>query len=66
MRAPRSEPQSDNLFKFNMMRNRVGLDNSLESRLTDFIFNDITASMTRDSRNLTSTSPERPPLVPKS
>ena len=44
---PRSGP-SDNLFKFNRMKNRVGTDNFLKSRLTPFILNNILASMTRD------------------
>jgi len=38
----------DNFFKFNMMRNRVGPENFLQSHLTPFILNNILASMTRD------------------
>jgi hypothetical protein len=47
MRSP-FEPQSNNLFKFKRMRNRVGRENFLKSRLTAFILNNILASMTRD------------------
>ena len=47
MPAPRSVP-CDNFFKFNRMKNWVGTDNFLKSRLTPFILNNILASMTRD------------------
>jgi hypothetical protein len=61
MRAPRSPPQSDNPFKFSMMRNRAGPESFLKSRLTAFILNNILASMSSDRSNLTSTSPRTPP-----
>jgi hypothetical protein len=39
-------PQSDNFFKFKVMRNRVGPKNLPKSRLTPFILSNILASMT--------------------
>ncbi len=46
---PRSQP-SDNFFRFKVMRNRMGQENSLKQRLRPFIFNNITASMGRGRR----------------
>jgi len=63
MHAPRSPQQSDNLFKFNKMRNRVGRKNLLESLLTAFILNNIMASMPRDV-GIPSISPGTRPQVP--
>jgi len=62
MHAPRSQTQSDNSFKFNRMKNRVGPENFLKLLLTSFIFNNIMGvSMTRDIENLATVSPETRP-----
>ena len=60
MCAPRSPP-SDNFFKFKVMRNRVGPENFLESRLTPFILNNILASMSKDMGISLRFLPERAP-----
>jgi len=61
MHAPRAPQQSDNLFEFNGMRNRVGRKNLLEALLTAFILNNITASMLRDAGISLRFFPERAP-----
>jgi len=50
VRAARSQPQPNNFFKLNRMRNWVGRENFLESLLTAFILYNITASMTSDMK----------------
>jgi len=67
MQAPSSQPQSDNSFKFNSMKNRVVPENFLKLLLTSFILNNIMGvSMTRDVGNLATISPGTPPPGPKS
>ena len=61
MRAPPSQPLSDNLFKFNMMGNQAGPENFLKLRLTAFILNNILASMTWDMGISLRFLPERTP-----
>jgi hypothetical protein len=45
---PPSQPQSDNLFEINRMRNRGEREDSLKSRLTACVLNNITGSRTKD------------------
>jgi hypothetical protein len=46
MHAHPPSVQLYNLFKFNRMKNRTREENLLKSRLTTFILNNITGSMT--------------------